>query len=328
MDTALSKTLRTPFALSRTRIIPLRLDPSRRCAVGVEVSVIVPTHNRADSLLRHIAAVLAQDHPAFETLYIDDASTDNTANVLAKAAEQHGPRLRTLRMPQQSGPAAARNKGAELAQGEWLAFLDDDALPPPEWLGGMIASAKKHGVQVLCGGVQPLRMKTRPEQYLHWRFQAPLGPRPKRLRAAPSCNLLISRAVFEETQGFRTPPVPAGEDWELTLRLRNRHHAIFYDPAPGVTHSFRSRWANVTPQIRATGAAGIWIARLHGYPMTAYLAYSALRALASPLWTPFYYPLALWPRAVQMELLLLTSRLSAWRKGLHHEGPEPPSNSA
>jgi glycosyltransferase involved in cell wall biosynthesis len=86
------------------------------------VSVVIPTHNYGRFLPDAVASVRAQGVPGIEILVVDDASTDDTAAVLAGLA---GPDLRALQSGGQ-GVSAARNLGIELARGRYLAFLDAD----------------------------------------------------------------------------------------------------------------------------------------------------------------------------------------------------------
>lgn len=89
------------------------------------VSVVIPTHNRAELLPEAIYSALAQGPLVGEVLVVDDGSTDNTADVVASIEDD---RVRLLRQ-EQSGPAAARETGWRAARGEWIQFLDsDDAL--------------------------------------------------------------------------------------------------------------------------------------------------------------------------------------------------------
>ncbi len=92
------------------------------------VSVVIPTYDRADVLGRTIDSVLAQTHDDFELLVVDDASTDDTAAVVARRED---PRLRRIAHGTNRGAPAARNTGIEHATGEYVAFLDsDDAWRP------------------------------------------------------------------------------------------------------------------------------------------------------------------------------------------------------
>lgn len=86
-------------------------------------SVILPTYNRAKTLPRAVASVLAQDEPDFELIIVDDASTDQTAAWLATLDD---PRIRVARSERNQGPSAARNTGIELARAPAIAFLDSD----------------------------------------------------------------------------------------------------------------------------------------------------------------------------------------------------------
>lgn len=90
------------------------------------ISVVVPTYNRRDRLERMLAALAAQefDHP-YEVVVVSDGSTDTTNEYLRSA--DHGVPVRVVEQSNQ-GPAAARNRGIEVARGELIVFLDDDVI--------------------------------------------------------------------------------------------------------------------------------------------------------------------------------------------------------
>jgi glycosyltransferase involved in cell wall biosynthesis len=93
------------------------------------VSVILPTYNRAHTLRRAINSVLNQTYKNFELIIIDDASTDNTEELIKKIKQIDG-RIKYVKCKKNIGAALARNKGLDLAQGDYIAFQDSD----DEWL--------------------------------------------------------------------------------------------------------------------------------------------------------------------------------------------------
>jgi hypothetical protein len=93
--------------------------------VSVLLSVIMPTHDRASAVVRAATSVLAQDVASLELVIVDDSSSDDTAVVLDRLSSQD-PRVRVVRTEETVGPCVARNRGLEVAEGELVAFCDDD----------------------------------------------------------------------------------------------------------------------------------------------------------------------------------------------------------
>ena len=92
-----------------------------------KVSVVIPTHNRASFLRAAIQSVLNQTFQDFEIIVVDDASEDETPEVIRSFTE---PRIQYVRHETNKGQGVTRNNGLSRASGEYVAFLDDD----DEWL--------------------------------------------------------------------------------------------------------------------------------------------------------------------------------------------------
>jgi len=94
---------------------------------GTLVSAVIPTRNRPNLVVRAVKTALAQTHPNMEVVVVVDGPDDSTSKALTAIAD---PRLRVVNLPSSQGGSAARNAGAQAANGDWVAFLDDD----DEWL--------------------------------------------------------------------------------------------------------------------------------------------------------------------------------------------------
>lgn len=97
------------------------------------VSVIMPAYNAQATLADSVRSVLEQTYPHFELLIINDCSTDHTSQIMNDLAHEDA-RIRLIHCEANEGVARARNAGIELAQGQYIAFLDSDDLWLPEKL--------------------------------------------------------------------------------------------------------------------------------------------------------------------------------------------------
>jgi len=182
------------------------------------VSVVISTYGRAAYLPGLIRALERQTLPAdaFEVVIVDDASPDETPEVLAKLAADTNVALRVERRPRNGGPAAGRNAGWRIARAPVIAFTDDDCQPAPEWLERGLAAIER-GIDVVAGRTHP-----NPEQIDR------LGPYartmwPDYADTFPTCNVLYRRADLEAAGGFdESFGFPGGEDTELAWRIRTQ----------------------------------------------------------------------------------------------------------
>lgn len=276
-----------------------------------QVSVVVATYNRADILRENIDSVLNQAFDSYEAIYVDDGSTDATAPLLEESAARLNVPFVVVRT-ERVGPGPARNAGVTAAHGEFVLFLDDDATAPPDWIRTMVDRCNAHGCDVLCGGIGAFSTAEPVAHYLHLRMQRALGSGVRELNAAPTGNLLIRRAKFNEVGGFSEERLPAAEDWELSYRLRNAGARIVYDPAVSIAHRFQTERGPALQRMRTTGAVGVYLAkRMHGSPLL-YTLYSVARFAVSPVWIALHYPPRLWGMAWRMDAALVWARVKAW----------------
>ena len=214
------------------------------------ISVIIPTHNRAGLLGEAIESVLRQTFSDLELIVVDDGSTDATAEVIARHANDS--RLRPIVQPQQ-GRSRARNHGARLARADWLAFLDSDDIYLLDALDQhWRVLSQAPGLGLSLGGYllvgehgQPLGERRPWEEgpltLPGWLFNCFGMPG----------TLVLRRSMFEQAGGF-DPALEMAEDWDLFLRLavlgcpmawvkapvcRYRQHAGSSIAAPGLHHT-------------------------------------------------------------------------------------------
>lgn len=106
-----------------------------------EASIIVPVYNSASIVAKTLHRV-AQQNESCEIVVVDDASSDNTVEVVEQAARDLPCRLKLVRMTNNMGPGSARNSGIEVASGAWLALMDSDDCFEPGRLSVLIRQAE------------------------------------------------------------------------------------------------------------------------------------------------------------------------------------------
>jgi glycosyltransferase involved in cell wall biosynthesis len=192
------------------------------------VSVVIPTYNRQNLVLRAALSAVFQSLPPSEIIIVDDCSSDGTVQAcrqLAAAAAKLGSgqtSVRCLRLPRNSGANAARNRGVEEAQAEYLAFLDSDDIWHPEKLARQFAEIER------CENPEgkPLfsytgRLRVDETFRLLARQTASrvrLGPRLRLSNVfGTMSSILVPRALVVEVGGF-DETLKACQDWDLFLR--------------------------------------------------------------------------------------------------------------
>jgi len=207
------------------------------------VSIVIPVKDRAGELRDCLSSLALLDYPRDrrEIIVVDDGSRDETPQV----ALDFGARLIESGAVG-GGPAAARNKGAQAARGEILAFIDSDCTASPRWLRELLPVFAEAEVAAVGGWVDGMRSAAPLDRYEAVMSSLNLGRRIMTGGAGgdtfylPSCNLLVRREAFSAAGGFR-PGMHVGEDVDLTWRLRDEGLKIVYLPRGSVCHAHRSR---------------------------------------------------------------------------------------
>ena len=122
--------------------------------MGVHVSVIIPTWNRAAAVVAAVGDVLGQTESDLEVLVCDDGSTDESRTHIQAIPD---PRLVWIDGPRSGCPAAPRNRGIARARGEWIAFLDSDDRWLPSKLARQLEVASAAGVGAVSSNATRLR---------------------------------------------------------------------------------------------------------------------------------------------------------------------------
>ena len=212
---------------------------------GPLISVILPTRNRAHSLLAALASVLQQTWRNLEVLVVDDASTDGTAEVLQDVTD---PRVRYVRLEQPHGASGARNAGIAAAQGEWIAFQDSDDLWLPDKLRQQQECAAAHP-----GGVGVYTSYWRDDGQSRETLPHP-GPgldgdvlaRLTRGNFITTQTLMVRADVLHRLGGF-DPEFLALNDWDLVLRLAQLG-PIHWVPEPLVEYRLQPDSLTTSPE--------------------------------------------------------------------------------
>ena len=216
----------------------------RRSPARPEVSVIIPTYNRKDTLRLCLAALAAQDLSAdrWEIIIVDDGSSDGTDTFLANYVHPNK-NLRLLRQ-HNLGAGAARRAGVQAASGEYVLLLNDDTIAGPKLLTehSQAHRERKSGKFAVLGAFRPSEESTR-RPLACWINHSPfLFPQTNLKPGAHSeaayfitCNLSIRRDAILEAGNF-DPEFRVAEDTELGARLMQRGYGVWFHPAALAWH--------------------------------------------------------------------------------------------
>jgi glycosyltransferase involved in cell wall biosynthesis len=190
------------------------------------VSVVIPTYNHRDFILRTLGSVFAQTFTDYEVIVVNDGSPDDTAGLLRPLAEAG--RIRYLEQPNQ-GQGAARNRGILAARGEFIALLDDDDLWPEDKLEWQVAALRARPGAVLVyglhdrlqpdGSVLPAAPKAHPAGSVYREFL-------KGCWLLSPGQALVRASALRRIGGF-DPRIWGSDDWDLYIRLARQGDFCF-----------------------------------------------------------------------------------------------------
>jgi len=215
-----------------------------------DVSVVVCSYNRADSLRGALESLTALETDGFtyEVVVVDNASTDHTAEVIHKAIESSSDCTVRYVLEEQPGVSFARNCGVQNAKGEWIYFFDDDELAEPDLLIQFLKALKKNGLKYAGGGIKirfvsdDLETEVPPRDLKPWVMIMFNSSEDKtdelytRKEAPGTGNMMVHRDAFDEVGLFRTDLIEGGEDTDLFHRMRAAGYEACHVPEALVHH--------------------------------------------------------------------------------------------
>jgi GT2 family glycosyltransferase len=202
----------------------------------LRAAVIVPTYNRPARLGACLAGLAKLESQDFEVIVVDDGGeADLTALVTPYA-----PLVRLVRQ-RNGGPAKARNAGVQATEAGFITFTDDDCVPEPGWLEGLLRKHREDAEALIGGRVEnllPQDVYASTSQsladFLYDFYGAEHGGAP----FFTSNNIGCDRQAFLSLGGFdETFPLPAAEDRDLGLRWRASGRRLVYADDAVVGHA-------------------------------------------------------------------------------------------
>ena len=184
------------------------------------VSVIIPTFNRSEKVVRAVSSVLNQDFRDFEVIVVDDGSIDNTHEALSKYMSA----IKYIRQSENMGVSAARNRGIKSSIAPWIAFLDSDDYWLTEKLSVQIEYIDQNPNTVACQ-TEEIWIKNGRRVNPKKRHKKPSGnifTQSLKLCLVSPSSVIIKRSLFEDV-GLFDETLPVAEDFDLWLRISCRH---------------------------------------------------------------------------------------------------------
>lgn len=215
-----------------------------------KVSVVVASYNGGRTLDECLRSLANLSYPDYEVIVIDDGSTDNTPEIVAR----HD--VRCLRT-ENRGLSCARNLGIESATGEIVAFIDSDAYADPDWLYFMVKALSEQKAAAVGGpnlappqdGFTAACIDYAPGNPTHVLVDD------ERAEHVPGCNMAFRKDALAAIGGFDDAHRAAGDDVDVCWKLLVRDETIAFSPGAFVWHHRRPTVRAYLRQQRGYGFA-------------------------------------------------------------------------
>jgi len=281
----------------------------------MKLSVIVPTHNRAEILITCIEKLIAQKKVKFEVIIVDDGSTDNTESVVRDIIRQNDNLAYIKQSASHQG--VARNRGVELATGDIIIFIGDDIFVEP---GFLKMHHDRHvdypDENVVVLGHTTWDPKLEINEYMRflessgWQFGYKFLNPGMLGKAEPykffyTSNISLKKSFFEQEKFNEDFKCYGWEDVELGYRLwRNHDMQIYYEPKAKAYHHHLLQPSDLPKKMRNIGKSAVHFQRLQPDVRVIPMGLKALilKLGANPFTLPlsklggkrFYYKLKSW----------------------------------
>lgn len=211
----------------------------------MDATIVIPTYERATTLLQTLDRLAKLDYPKgeWEAFVVDDGSTPETLVMITEWIMASDAPVCLLRQAHR-GPAVARNRGAQAATGGALIFLDNDCLVAPGFIRRHLQVLKEHpGCWVVGRVVHPPELRGTPfgryrDDCLEAFHRSQREADPSETEGITAQNLALWRSDFVRLGGFDEEfAIASSEDWELGQRARDVGIRILYDPHNAIVHN-------------------------------------------------------------------------------------------
>jgi len=236
------------------------------------LSIVICSYNRANYISDALNSLFAQTAGLnfFETIIVDNNSTDNTSDVFKNWRASHTNGSFTYLTETKQGASFARNTGAASAKSQWLCFMDDDAVANPDYVKNIIKHIETKPDAIGFGGrIIPKYIPSEPKWMSYYvsslvgNFDyAPTACAFENGKYPIESNMIVKKAVYDSIGGFNTnlPGVVGtirigGEGKELFYKILALGHTIYYDPSICVQHVVEVK--KLTPEYMYRVASGI-----------------------------------------------------------------------